>query len=76
MQGTIVSVIGAFLGVFLGLIIVGAQKQFQLVMISRHLPYPVEIEWQNVVSVIAIIVILGVLASLVASSRISKKSVS
>ncbi|MDO4229145.1 MAG: FtsX-like permease family protein [Capnocytophaga sp.] len=70
LQGTMVSVIGAFVGVFLGLLVVLLQQNFQWIMISPSLPYPVEIEWINFVIVFGTIVALGVLASLLASSRV------
>ncbi|GET45471.1 ABC transporter permease [Capnocytophaga felis] len=70
LQGTMVSVIGAFVGVALGIIIVLLQKHFQWIMISSSLPYPVEIEWTNIFIVFGTIVILGILASFLASSRV------
>lgn len=70
LQGTMVSVIGACVGVVLGIIIVFLQKKFEWIMISSTLPYPVEIEWVNILVVFGTIVILGVLASFLASSRV------
>lgn len=70
LQGTMVSVIGAFVGVILGIIIVLLQKNFQWIMISPSLPYPVEIKWINILIVFGTIVILGILASFLASSRV------
>lgn len=70
LQGVMVSVIGGCVGVFIGFVVVFLQQQFQWIMISPTLPYPVEIEWINVFIVFGTIVILGVLASLLASSRV------
>nr|WP_212892048.1 FtsX-like permease family protein [Capnocytophaga canimorsus] len=75
LQGTMVSVMGAFFGVCLGAIIVLLQQYFNFVMISSTLAYPVEIKWFNVFAVFAIITILGFLASWLASSRITKKMI-
>ncbi|GIM58184.1 ABC transporter permease [Capnocytophaga canimorsus] len=75
LQGTMVSVMGAFLGVCLGAIIVLLQQYFNFVMISSTLAYPVEIKGFNVFAVFAIITILGFLASWLASSRITKKMI-
>jgi lipoprotein-releasing system permease protein len=73
MQGTILSVLGGFLGLFLGISIILIQQQFKLIMITETLPYPVVFKWQNVLIVLATIIALGFLASLIASSRVSKK---
>nr|WP_041913650.1 FtsX-like permease family protein [Capnocytophaga canimorsus] len=75
LQGTMVSVMGAFLGVCLGAIFVLLQQYFNFVMISSTLAYPVEIKGFNVFAVFAIITILGFLASWLASSRITKKMI-
>ncbi|MFJ1430835.1 ABC transporter permease [Capnocytophaga canimorsus] len=75
LQGTMVSVMGAFLGGCLGAIIVLLQQYFHFVMISSTLAYPVEIKGFNVFAVFAIITILGFLASWLASSRITKKMI-
>jgi len=72
-QGTMASVLGAVLGIVLGAIIVLLQQHFEFVKISPTLPYPVAITALNIVIVFATIVILGVLASLVASSRVRVK---
>lgn len=70
LQGTMTSVIGSFLGIIIGMLIVFLQQQFQFVTIGIGVPYPVEIEWINVFLVFFTIVILGVLASWIASSRV------
>ena len=72
-QGTMASVLGAILGIVLGATIVLLQQHFEFVKISPTLPYPVAITALNTVIVFATIVILGVLASLVASSRVRVK---
>ncbi len=72
-QGTLLSVIGGILGLLLGIIVVIIQQQFELIMITPSLPYPVIFSIQNVLIVLATIISLGFIASLIASSRVSKK---
>jgi lipoprotein-releasing system permease protein len=71
-QGTLLSVIGGLIGLFLGAIIVLIQQHFQVIMITPTLSYPVIFSLQNVLIVLVTIVSLGFIASLIASSRVSK----
>ena len=73
LQGTLLSVIGGIFGLVLGIAIVLVQQQFNLIMITPNLPYPVVFSAQNVLIVMATIISLGFIASLIASSRVSKK---
>lgn len=73
LQGTLLSVFGGIIGLVLGIIIVLVQQQFQLVMITPSLAYPVVFSFQNVLIVFGTIVLLGFTSSLIASSRVSKK---
>lgn len=73
LQGTLLSVLGGIIGLVLGIIVVLIQQKFQLIMITKTLPYPVVFGFKNVLIVLVTIVILGFLASLIASSRVSKK---
>jgi lipoprotein-releasing system permease protein len=72
-QGTLLSVIGGIIGLILGVIIVLIQQQFQLIMITPTLAYPVVFSFQNVLIVFLTIFLLGFVASLIASSQVSKK---
>ncbi len=72
-QGTLLSVLGGILGLILGIIVVLIQQQFELVMITPSLAYPVIFSVKNVLIVLATIISLGFIASLIASSRVSKK---
>ena len=49
------------------------QEYFQLIMITPTLAYPVIFTLENVLIVMGTIVTLGFVASLIASSRVSKK---
>lgn len=73
LQGTLLSVFGGIFGLILGIGIVVLQQQFQLIMITPTLAYPVIFSFQNVAIVLATIISLGVVASWIASSRVSKK---
>ncbi|UMB53365.1 FtsX-like permease family protein [Lutibacter sp. A64] len=73
LQGFLLSLFGLIVGLSIGIILVILQKKYALFMITQHLAYPVELTWYNVFSVIITILILGYLAALIASSRISKK---
>jgi lipoprotein-releasing system permease protein len=57
----------------LGIAIVLLQQHFELVMITPTLAYPVQFTIQNVLIVLGTIISLGFIASLIASSRVSKK---
>jgi lipoprotein-releasing system permease protein len=73
LQGTLLSVLGGIIGLVLGIIVVIIQQQFNLIMITESLAYPVVFSIQNVLIVFGTIVTLGFIASLIASSRVSKK---
>lgn len=73
LQGTLLSIIGGIFGLILGIVIVLVQQRYNLIMITPNLPYPVVFSAQNVAIVLATIVTLGFVASLIASSRVSKK---
>jgi lipoprotein-releasing system permease protein len=75
LQGFMLSVLGLFVGLSLGVSLVLLQMKYHLFMITQHLAYPVELTFLNVITVIVTILILGFLASKIASSRISKKLV-
>lgn len=73
LQGTLLSVFGGIFGLILGISIVLIQQQFQIIMITLTLAYPVIFSLQNVLIVLGTIISLGILASWIASSRVTKK---
>ncbi|MBC7606007.1 MAG: ABC transporter permease [Burkholderiales bacterium] len=73
LQGTLLSVVGGVIGLVLGVAVVLLQQHFQLIMITPTLAYPVVFSIKNVLIVLATIVSLGITASLIASSRVTKK---
>jgi len=73
LQGSLITVTGGLIGLALGIIVVILQKQFSLIMVTPTMAYPVVFDIMNILTVLLTIVILGFLASLIASSRVSKK---
>jgi len=73
LQGTLLSVFGGVIGLLLGIGLVVLQQQFELIMITPTMTYPVVFTLENVAIVLATIILLGFIASLIASSRVSKK---
>ncbi|GGW43856.1 membrane protein [Arenibacter certesii] len=72
-QGLLVTGLGGFIGVFLGSILIVSQLQWGWLKITPTLAYPVEYNSINVLVVLGTIFVLGIIASLIASSRINKK---
>lgn len=72
-QGVLVTLLGGFVGVVLGALIVLSQLVFEWWKITPALAYPVEFQFINIGIVLATIVVLGLISSKIASSRISKK---
>ena len=73
LQGALLTVFGGVIGLFFGIIIVLIQQYFKVVMITETLVYPVIFNLQNIVIVLVTIITLGVMASFIAGSRVSKK---
>jgi lipoprotein-releasing system permease protein len=73
MQGVLVTSLGGLLGILLASILVWTQIQFGWLKITPSLAYPVEFRLVNVLIVLATIIVLGVIASKIASSRVTKK---
>lgn len=72
-QGSLMTVLGALLGLLLGFILIVLQQQFGLLMITPSLPYPTRITVISFVVVFFTITVIGFIASLLASSRINQK---
>ncbi len=72
LQGFLLSLFGLVIGLILAIVLVFLQKQFDLFMITPTLAFPVEFQIFNVVVVFFTILILGFIASKIASSRITK----
>lgn len=72
-QGSLMTILGGTIGLVLGYLIVILQQQFSLIMITASFPYPVVVDAKNILIVFVTISLLGVLASKLASSRITKR---
>ncbi|WP_396602529.1 FtsX-like permease family protein [Algibacter sp. R77976] len=71
-QGSLMSVIGGLIGLGVALLITALQKTFSLVMITPTLAYPITIKFENFIIVFLTISVLGIVASKIASARITK----
>jgi len=71
-QGVLMTLIGGGLGLVIGVVVIWLQQQFSLLMITPSLTYPVDLQLVNVGIVFATILVLGVVASRIASQRIAK----
>lgn len=69
-QGLILSGTGITIGLFLGIVITLAQQHFELIEVSEGLPYPIVFNWNNGLLVVCTIIVLSVIASNIAASRI------
>ncbi len=69
LQGSLMTIVGGLLGLFFGLILIYLQLQYNFVMITPSLPYPVKIKAENIILVFLTISILGISASYIAASR-------
>lgn len=72
-QGILVTTTGGIIGVALASLLIWSQLAFGWLKITPSLAYPVEYQLINVIIVLATIMVLGIIASKIASSRITKK---
>ncbi len=72
LQGFLLTLVGMFIGLILGVLLVIIQQRYELFMITQNLAYPVEFRWTNLLVVMFTISILGYISAKIASSRISK----
>ncbi|HJN53684.1 MAG TPA: FtsX-like permease family protein [Flavobacteriaceae bacterium] len=71
-QGVLISVFGSLFGVFVGFCLVVLQQSFSLFMITPSLAYPVSVSAMTFVVVLLTVVVLGSLASKLASLQTLK----
>ena len=77
-QGAAMTIIGSLLGLFIGYLISLNQiygPEFLKVYITPNLPYPLAIKFENMLLVFITITVLGIIASKIASARITKDMV-
>ena len=70
LQGSLMVFISGVTGLLLGVFLVGFQLKTQMVMITPNLPYPVKLQFINILVVLATITVLGLGAAKLASMRI------
>ena len=75
-QGVLVTGFGGIIGILIGSLLIWSQLLFGWLRITPSLAYPVAYKLINVIIVFATIVVLGIIASKIASSRINKKLIS
>ncbi|WP_417859752.1 ABC transporter permease [Winogradskyella sediminis] len=73
LQGSLMTIVSGLIGVTIGLLIVFIQQSFELVMLTPDLAYPVRINFLNLLIVLATIFALGIVASKIASQRITSE---
>ena len=73
LQGSLMTIVSGLIGVSIGLFVVFLQQTFELVMLTPDLAYPVRINFLNVIIVLVTIFALGIMASKIASQRITKQ---
>ncbi|MCK0161249.1 ABC transporter permease [Allomuricauda sp. F6463D] len=74
-QGILVTSFGGLIGVLIGSLLIGTQMAFGWLKITPSLAYPVEYNVMNLLIVIGTIVVLGLISSKIASSRVTKKMI-
>jgi len=74
-QGSLMTIVSGIIGVAIGVVTVFLQQTFKLVMLvpEIELPYPVRLNLFNVLIVLVTIFALGIIASRIASQRITKQ---
>jgi len=71
-QGLISTMAGSTIGIIFGLVLIFLQLNFDLILITASLPYPVKVSFLNIIIVLLTTIGLGMLASKIASSRAGK----
>lgn len=74
-QGFLLTGFGLLTGLLVAIPLVILQKKYGFIMITQSLAYPVEFRAINVLVVVVTLLVLGFVASQIASGRISKKLV-
>ena len=71
-QGSLMTIVSGLIGISIGLLVVVLQQAFELIMLTPVLPYPVRLNVINIIIVLATIFTLGIVASKIASQRITQ----
>lgn len=71
-QGFLMTFYGALIGIVLAIFVLWTQLEFEWFMINYQLAYPVQLTFENLMIVLATVLVLGLLASTLASERVKK----
>ena len=71
-QGGLISVVGCIIGLVIGVLLIFLQQTFSLFMITPSLAYPVVFEFENFLTVLFTVCVLGGAASTVVSFYVKK----
>ncbi|NRD18593.1 ABC transporter permease [Winogradskyella eckloniae] len=71
LQGSLMTIVSGLIGITIGVLVVFLQQTFELVMLTPDLAYPVRLNFFNVILVIITIFAFGIVASKIASQRIT-----
>ncbi len=72
LQGFLLTLLGLSIGLVIGIALVFAQKHYQMLMITEHLPYPVEFSISNIFIVFITVATLGFITSKIAGRKVFK----
>jgi lipoprotein-releasing system permease protein len=72
-QGIFITSLGTFFGMLLGVATIIIQQKFEVFMVTATMAYPVSFGFINIAVVLLTIFSLGIIASRIAASRVSKK---
>lgn len=73
LQGILVTTAGGVLGIVIGSVLTWIQATTGIIRITPSIPYPMEFKFLDVIIVLTTILILGLIASKIASGRINKR---
>ena len=71
-QGGLISVVGCIIGLVIGVLLIFLQQTYSLFMITPSLAYPVVFEFENFLTVLFTVCVLGGVASTVVSFYVKK----
>ncbi len=72
-QGLFITGLGTFFGIVFSTTLIILQQKYSLFMRTETMPYPTVFTFSNVIIVLATIIVLGVIASYIASTRVNKE---
>lgn len=75
-QGSLMTLAGGILGITIGILIVWSQMTYGYIMILPGTPYPISMEWSNLIISFMTIAVLGIVSSYIGSRRINERLLS